>query len=234
MDDQLRSLTAEFEQLPVDPYSSGDGRYRRFGRGILLPWNGEFMWMPETVADMPDGTTAGLNDYRQGEHNPEFSGVVRHMPGLTDAIRRNSLLSRLIQFDFAQTTWTEADSCWPVHVGVHLLKLSVDKPDGRAVASPDMLHQDGEPYTFAHLIYRRDAEGGENVIAAPEHAGSRPDALAAQDILDQFVLRQPLDSYGVKDDLVSHYVAPVTVAPGAAMAERAILLIDFTPMTQRV
>ena len=96
-----------------------------------------------------------------------------------------------------------------------------------------MLHQDGEPYTFAHLIYRRDAEGGENVIATPQCAGSIPDDVAAEGILDRFVLHRPLDSYGVKDDLVSHYVAPVTVAAGAVTAERAVLLIDFTPMTQR-
>ncbi|MFJ8916220.1 2OG-Fe dioxygenase family protein [Amycolatopsis sp. NPDC102389] len=233
VDERLRSLTLEFERLPLDPYSRNDGRYRRFGRGVLLPWNAEFRWMPDAVANMPDGTTVSFNDYRQGRHNPEFSGLVRQMPGLTEGIRSNSLLAELIEFDFAQTAWNEAELCWPVHVGVHLLKLSVDRPGGRAVASPDMLHQDGEPYTFAHLIYRRDAEGGENVIATPEYAGNLPEAVADEGILDRFVLHQPLASYGVKDDLVSHYVAPVTVADGAETAERAVLLIDFTPMSQR-
>ncbi|ANN15924.1 hypothetical protein SD37_09895 [Amycolatopsis orientalis] len=232
-DEPLHDLTAQFEQLPVDPYSKNEGRYRRYGRGVLLPWNNRFYWMPDAVADMPDGSSVSFNDYQQGRHNPEFAGVVRHMPGLTEAIKRNSLLTELIRFDFARTTWEEAELCRPFQVGVHLLKLSVDDPGGRAVASPDMLHQDGEPYTFAHLIYRRDAEGGENVIATPASAGSSPDDVATENVLDRFVLRRPLDSYGVKDDLVSHYVAPITVAAGAESAERAVLLIDFTPMTQR-
>lgn len=232
-DERLRRLTVEFGQLPGDPHSRNEGRFRRFGRGVLLPWNDEFHWMPETLVNMPDGTTCSVNHYQQGMHNPEFIGMVRHMPGLTESVRRNSLLTELIKFDFSQTTWSEVELCWPIHVGVHLIRLSVGSPGGRAVATPDMLHQDGEPYTFAHLIYRRDAEGGENVIATPACAGSSPNDVAPESVLDRFTLRHPLDSYGVKDDLVSHYVAPVTVAAGAETGERAVLLIDFTPMTQR-
>jgi hypothetical protein len=185
------------------------------------------------LPDRSDDTTA-VNDYQQGKHNPQFVGQVRHMPALTAAVRDNTLLTELVRFDFAQTTWSEGELGWPILVGVHLLKLSVDRPTGRAVATPDMLHQDGEPYTFAHLMYRRDAEGGENVIAAPEYAGSSPNAVAADATLARFVLRRPLDSYGVKDDLVSHYVGPITVAAGAKSAERAVLLIDFSPMTLRL
>jgi hypothetical protein len=231
-DGRLRGLTTEFELLPPDPYAPEDGRFRRFGRGVLLPWSKEFHWMPEIPADTgrPDG---GVNLYQQGVYNPEYVGLVRQMPGLTEGVRQNSLLTDMVRFDFSQTAWSDVERCWPILVGVHLIKLSVTGPGGRAVASPDMLHQDGEPYTFAHLIYRRNVAGGENVIATPDCAGFSPADVAPENLLDRFTISAPLDSYAVKDDLVSHYVAPITAGSEPGPAERAILLIDFTPMVQR-
>lgn len=229
-DGRFVELLAEFARLPQDPYSQREGRFRRFGRGVLLPWNGDFQWIPENGA----AGSESMVEYQQGTYNPQFVNQVRQMPGLTAPIRENALLAELIRFDFAQTAWNEADRGWPVLVGVHLIRLSVEGPGGRAVATPDMLHQDGEPYTFAHLIRRRDAEDGENVIATPDCVGSSPDDVPVNKTLARFVLREPLDSYGVKDDLVSHYVGPITVAAGAENAERAVLLVDFTPMVPRL
>ncbi|MFD2417117.1 2OG-Fe dioxygenase family protein [Amycolatopsis pigmentata] len=228
----LRGLTTEFEELPPDPYAPEDGRFRRFGRGVLLPWNGAFHWMPDTAA--ADGSQDdGVTLYQQGAYNPEYLGLVRRIPGLTEGVRRNSLLAEMVSFDFSQTTWNNAELCSPIVVGVHLIKLAVTGPGGRAVASPNMLHQDGEPYTFAHLIYRRNVAGGENVIATPHCAGSVPEDVAPENLLDRFTISNPLDSYAVKDDMVSHYVAPITADSGSGPAERAILLIDFTPMVPR-
>src|SRR5262245_39871085 len=107
-DDRLGALAAEFDGLPPDPYAADAGRYRRFGRGVLLPWNAEFRWMPGIQDDVPEPATLdGANVYQQGMHNPEYAGIVRHMPGLTDGIRGNSLLTDLIMFDFGQTAWNE-------------------------------------------------------------------------------------------------------------------------------
>ncbi|GAA1982113.1 2OG-Fe dioxygenase family protein [Amycolatopsis minnesotensis] len=230
LDEGFHTLALEFDNLPVDPYAESSGRFRRFGRGVLLPWSGEFDWMPETAAD---ASSDAVNRYQQGTHNPEYADQVRQLPSLTEAIKNSSLLAELIRFDFARTSWHDEDRCWPIHVGVHLIKLSVAGPGARAAATPDMLHQDGEPYTFAHLIYRCNASGGENVIAAAQCAGKSPDDVPEDSVLARFTLSRPLDSYGVKDDMVSHYVAPVTAGPGPGPSERAILLIDFTPMTQR-
>lgn len=229
-DEGFHRLALEFDNLPADPYAEGAGRFRRFGRGMLLPWSDEFHWLPETAAE---SSGDAVNRYQQGAHNPEYPGLVRKMPPLTEAVKDSSLLADLIRFDFDRTSWDDEERCWPIHVGVHLIKLSVTGADGRAAATPDMLHQDGEPYTFAHLVYRCNAGGGENVIATPRCAGKSPEEVTEDEVLARFTLSRPLDSYGVKDDLVSHYVAPITAGQGAGPAERAILLVDFTPMAQR-
>ena len=226
-DPRYVDLVGEFDELPPDPYAPASGRYRRYGQGILIPWTDEFRWLPPV-----DSHTASA-EYFQGDHNPEFAGVVRAIPALTARAERNSLLRAIIRFDFGQTWWNAADSRWPLHVGVHFVKLAVDH-DGEAVSSPAELHQDGEPFTFAHLLFRRNAVGGGNVIAEPSCRGSQPHEVPGDAIRAEFELTAPLDSYGIVDHEVSHYVAPIARGPSGALAERAVILVDFTVLAQRI
>jgi hypothetical protein len=227
-DERFTSLLAEFIDLPADPYEPEAGRYRRYGRGLYLPWSAEFQWMPDAA-----GNGTG-NGYYQGEHNPDYSHVVRDLPTLTASTRKNPLLLDILAFDFAQTRWNPADSCWPLHVGVHLIKLSVERRDHAAFSSPNELHQDGEPFVFAHLMYRRNADGGHNVIAAPKCSGMQPADIPDNLLVDQFELTEPLQSYGVYDEKISHYVAPIRQGPVDSPGERAVILVDFTVLTQRI
>ncbi|GAA2682648.1 MULTISPECIES: 2OG-Fe dioxygenase family protein [Actinosynnema] len=230
-DANLQALRVECEDLPIDPYAPAAGRRRRYGRGVLLPWQREFSWLPPVPVQ--DGRSY-RNSYYQGGHNPEYVGVSRDLMPLTEGIRDNALLRRVIMFDFDQTWWTPEDSTWPLHVGVHVIKLSVDQAGALAVSSPPTLHQDGEPFTFAHLLVRRNAEGGTNVIASPGCRGMDPANVPAELILSRFELTRPLESYGVADEMVSHYVGPVGKGPGVEPGERVVLLVDFTPMRRRV
>lgn len=227
--DDYQALKAEFDDLPEDPYAKGSGRYRRYARGLLLPWSREFSWLPVTESQARDG----VNGYYQGDHNPEYVGVVRYLAALSESARTNSVLLDMIIFDFEQTYWNDIDSVWPLHVGVHLIKLSVID-DGEAVSSPNELHQDGEPFVFTHLVYRRNAEGGSNLIAPPSYRGKQPANVPADDRLAEFQLTEPLQSYGITDHLVSHYVGPIRKTGGSGAGERAVVLTDFVPMRQRI
>lgn len=220
-DERFSMLSKEFDALPADPHATGPGRFRRFGRAVLTPGEAGLRWLGDEDA----------NAYLQhAGQNPEFPGVLRRFPPLTAGIEENPLLAELVAADFVRTEWTGADLGRPVVVGVHLIKLVADEPGRWAAATPDALHQDGEPYTFAHLFYRRNVRGGNNVIARPACAGRHPRGVTPEDVLADFTLTHALDSYGVKDDVVSHYVAPITAEHSHAPAERAILLIDFTPV----
>lgn len=229
LDRHYADLVTEFEDLPQDPYLSEPGRYRRYARGMYLPWTNSFSWIPAT----PGQSVDGMNGYYQGAHNPEFVNVVRELPAIKQSALENPLLQSIIAFDYEQTQWGEADSCWPIHVGVHLIKLSVDD-GGEAVSSPNELHQDGEPFVFAHLMYRRNARGGGNVVALPRHRGRQPDEVPPADVIAEFELSRPLESYGIHDHLVSHYVAPVRQDSDSAPGERAVILTDFVPMRQSI
>jgi hypothetical protein len=53
-------------------------------------------------------------------------------------------------------------------------------------------------------------------------------------ILDEFELLEPLDSYGVQDRSVSHYVSELHRGAEARPGVRAAMLIDFTPLAPTV
>jgi len=224
------ALRAAYEDLPIDPYATDSGRHRRYARGIFLPWSREFFWMPATATQ----TENGMHGYYQGSNNPEFPDVVRELPAITDDVCSNPLLERIVQFDFDQTSWSEDDASWPLYVGVHLIKLHIEEDGAEAVSSPNELHQDGEPFVFAHLIYRDNAVGGENVIATPPHRGKQPSDVPDSDILSSFEMTTPLEGYGITDNKVSHYVAPIRKGSDARPGERAILLADWVPMRHQI
>lgn len=219
-------LLSAFEGLPPDPYANGTGRFRRYDHAVILPWSHKIDWVPPVAG--PDGEPQA--EYYQGSYNPEHPGKRRAFPALSEDLRANPVLQALIWNDFDLSFWSDHERALPVHVGVHMVKLLASKPESMAISSPNALHQDGEPFTFAHLVTRRNVLGGENVIAAPRCAGFLPDELAPGTIIARFDLRRPLDSYGVHDPKVSHYVAGIRQQDPAHPAERSVVLIDFAVM----
>ncbi|MFI9450274.1 2OG-Fe dioxygenase family protein [Amycolatopsis sp. NPDC052450] len=229
-DPEFQALLAEFEDLPADPYATDAGRYRRYARGVMLPWSRTFTWIPEVRQSESDS----VNGYFQGDFNPDFAGVVRTLPAMTESSLNNQLLKDIVLFDFDQTTWSAADRAWPLHVGVHLIKLSIDDEEREAISSPNELHQDGEPFVFAHLMYRRNAIGGHNVIAPPRCRHMIPSEISPDLIMAEFELTRPLESYGITDEKVSHYVAPIRKGSSEEAGQRAVVLVDFTVMRQHI
>lgn len=59
-------------------------------------------------------------------------------------------------------------------------------------------------------------------------AGMPATSLAPSQVIDRFVLLNPLQGWVVDDRRVSHYVSPVEVVTGAIEGHRTVLLIDFT------
>jgi hypothetical protein len=221
----LAPLHEALDDLPPDPYGCQRNRYRRYSQAVLRPWTSELDWMP----GLQEGS-GSYTEYFQGDYNPEFKGIHRRFPSLTDELKQDSLLLRLIWQDFGLTSWSEGQLVRPFAVGVHIVKLLVSEPDAQAVSSPNHLHQDGEPYTFVHLLARDNAVGAANVIAPPHCSGCRPEEIAPEFIQAEFELHEPLESYGVHDRAVSHYVSSLDRGPADRPGVRAALLIDFTPL----
>jgi hypothetical protein len=206
----------------------GHHRYRQYTRAFLSP-SRLLEWMAD--AKTKDGNP--ICEFSQGVFNPEFKNEARRLPALAPSAKTNPLLLRLIETDFAQTFWDDRDELLPLAVGVHFIKLMVENPVDEAVSSPPCLHQDGESFTFVHLIERENVEGGVNSIATTAAVDLVPDELARGMLLDQFQLEAPLDSFGVCDSMVSHHVSSVRRGSAPRPGKRSVILVDFTPMIPR-
>ncbi|MGY4306942.1 hypothetical protein ACVIJ6_004185 [Bradyrhizobium sp. USDA 4369] len=226
VDRHLDQIRQEFSSLLRDPYGQSDNRYRSYSRGILLPWNASFDWIPPTTLVNGHPTT----EYFQGPYNPHFSRERRILPSITETTKANPLLRRLIWWDFDRTFWTKELWGYPLQVGVSFIKLQVDAENHRALSTPDSFHQDGETFTFAHLVKREGIEGGINAITYPSAAGKVREQVSNNELLAEFELHAPLESYAIFDPKVSHYVSPIELARDCSRGERSIMLIDFTPM----
>jgi hypothetical protein len=221
----LALLHAAVDELPADPYAPSANRYRWYSNGILLPWARRIEWMPNR-----QGPRGEYSEYYQSDYNPEYVSQVRHFVPFDDSVKHDPFLSHIVWQDFDLTFWNEAQLIRPFVVGVHLVKLLVPNADDKAVSSPDVLHQDGEPFTFVHLVRRENALGVRTSVAIPESAGKKPEDVDPATIHTQFELRVPLESYGVFDSKVSHYVSALERGPEDRPGLRAALLTDFTPL----
>ncbi len=203
---ELSLLRQDYEALPPDQYCESRNRYRRHSRYVLLPWLNLLEPRP-------------ISQYIQGrELNPTDGGVIRTFERLSKTMEANAFLREMILFDFFNTTFDKEDQSTPVDVGVHAIR-NVARPGLPGVSSPNMLHKDGEPFTFIHLIERRGITGGESLVTDND---KRP--------LVRTTLTDCLDTVIVSDKDVYHQVKPVEVAPGESEGYRDVLLIDFTPM----
>ena len=98
------------------------------------------------------------------------------------------------------------------------------------VSSPDCFHQDGEPFTFAHLVQRNsNAGGGNNYIGKIKCRNKKLTEISKEDIIDSFVLKKFLESFSVYDNAVSHYVDHlIKIDPTGEPAQRTMILIDLS------
>lgn len=222
MEEDFGALLTYFESLPTDEYAKGLNRYRRYSRALVLPASGKLEWLPTITKNGEE-----FSAYFQGKFNPEHAGSYREFACIDKEIQANKLLEKIILFDYHETFWKEEDRIMPIHVGVHFVKLYVENADEQAVSSPNCFHQDGEPFTFAHLVKRQNVKGGTNAIGLPSAAGKNFDTVAEEEVTEVFEITNPLESYGVEDSAVSHYVSPVEKGDGDEPGVRSVILIDY-------
>jgi hypothetical protein len=206
----LQCLLSESVTLPKDKYCPEQTRYRRHSRLIFLPWENNLIAWPK-------------NSYFQDSQiNVDDGGVVREFEPLSAVMLDNVFLQELIFADFKQTSFQAPDLLQPFDVGIHVIK-TVPGPEQAAVASPNRLHKDTEPFTFIHLLARENVTGGENIVADN-----------TKEPLFIGTLTSTLDTLVVQDATVFHHVMPIKLADQRLPGFRTVLLIDFTPLKSAV
>ena len=86
--------------------------------------------------------------------------------------------------------------------------------------SPEGIHQDGEEYFGVLLINRYNISGGKSIIYDLN-----------ENILNEFELVKPGDSYIVSDKLVKHSVTPIEVIDASDIGFRDVLIINYRVYT---
>lgn len=102
-------------------------------------------------------------------------------------------------------------------------------------SSPDCFHQDGEPFTFAHLVKRSpNVLGGDNYIANVASRNKKLEEINSSDIISKFKLQNFLEIFAVCDEKVSHYVSHLTLKEKTGESYRRMILIDFSFTKQSI
>lgn len=223
-------IRENFSKLAIDPYTnSGNNRFRAYSNLIILPWEREIKWLP-----LENYQGEFVSSYWQGAFNPEHADFIRRFTPISSAAKNTRLLNNLILHDYSLTFWKDK-AMYPIYIGVHFIKLIVLKKGQLCYSSPDLMHRDGEAFTFAHLFNRSNIRGGANYISKVEHANYKLEDIPSNDILDKFEMYDMLESYGVCDRMVSHYISPVELEDSdIEYGCREIILIDFSPLRQVV
>ena len=219
------ALVDSFDDLPLDPNDPDQLRRRRYGRFVYIPWADALFEQPSVAG--ADGELV-VEYFQPISLNSVDGGLKRPFIPLHPAIRSNRALHELIRFDYWSLPERADMEGMPITVGVHQVALQ-PKWGRPAIASPNHLHQDGEPFTFVHLARRQNITGGLNYVATADCAGQHPNKVDQSKILACFTLENLLDSFVVDDQRVSHHVDGVYPLFEDQTAERSAFLIDFTP-----
>ena len=122
-----------------------------------------------------------------------------------------------------------------------MVTVSCANNDLPGFSSPDCFHQDGEPFTFAHLVQRNSNAGGRNnYIGKIKCRNKKLTEISKEDIIDSFVLKKFLESFAVYDNAVSHYAVShyvdhlIKIDPTGEPAQRTMILIDFSLTKQNI
>lgn len=233
--DSKKVIFEEFQMLEKDQFAPSDTqRFRRYGNALILPWEKEIkpIWLPPVANDNGEY----LSGYDQGTNNPEHSSI-RYFNALSEEVKKTKYLNQLVIDDY-KLTFGLNDHYLPIYIGVHFVKLTSNSSDILGISSPDCFHQDGEPFTFAHLIYRsNNIIGGENYIAHPSERNKSLKEVNEKNIYSHFTLKNISDSFAVHDSSVCHYVSPIKKIESHQdnlIGERWMILIDYSLTKQNI
>jgi hypothetical protein len=201
-------LRIVWEDLPQDPYldPAQGQRCRRFGRFTL-----------QISGDSVDLTPRGPEPYRQTrEQNRLFGGMDRWFAPLPEEEVLRDWLEELIRFDFSVVRAALAEVAPRWTVGIHLIRI-LALPDAPGLPTPEGLHQDGELFTFCHVVDRVGVRGGHWLVE-PLPSGPRQ-CIENRVYLDTLVVHDPRVRHGVTE----------LCSEGAGLGYRDVTLIDFDP-----
>jgi hypothetical protein len=188
---------------PLDVHVEPATRSRLHDKLVLLPWNRTLVRLPL------------LCYYRDLSVWPQQG---RQYQSLGKSFLQSSELIDLLLFDLSLCPVSEVDLCYPIEVGLNLIKISAS-PIQNGISPPNRPHQDGESFVLIHLIERCNVVGGESQTFDLD--GTR---------LWEGTLVEPFDTLVLDDNCVLHHVGETSVAQQSEQGHRTVLVVDLSPM----
>jgi len=202
---RLAAIQASMNQAPLDPYEPNGNRSRYHNQLILDP------------ATRSLHVRAGVGYWRASHLGYEYSGEERKFDPIPDAILDASFFRDWIWFWFDLLPASLFPPISPVLVEVHLMRT---RPGPVIV---NQFHKDGEPFFVLSLLGRRNINDATTQIAHDPQG---------REVVDRFVLAEPLDSLLVDDRTVYHNVTPFRALDESQPAFRDIINVGFIPLVR--
>jgi hypothetical protein len=198
-------LCNDWDHLELDRYLENGAKFRRrrYGR---------FSWSP---AD--DALTALPHEryFQPEDENSYAGGVARDFAPLLPGTVHNPFLHALVRttFDCLPLADDRQGKSWEVRI--HQVRI-VASPEEPGLPAPEGIHQDGTAFLTLHLVRRHNVAGGESTIYDLDR---KP--------IEQYTMRETLDSLILEDPRIMHGVTPVKSADGRTAGTRDLLGVDF-------
>jgi hypothetical protein len=187
-------------------------RHLKDGAKFRLRRYGRYYWSPadDALAPLPH------EPYFQPEdENPYVGGVARDFAPLPPDTASNPVLHARVRSTFACLPVPEDKQGRTWEVRIHQIRI-VATSEEPGLPAPEGIHQDGTDFLTLHLVRRHNIAGGESTIYDLER---RP--------IEQYTMRETLDSLILEDPRVMHGVTPVHSADGRTVGTRDLLGVDF-------
>lgn len=204
MQSAWQQLQAEYPAMPLDAFLPNGGKYRfrRYDRFYFHPLNSELRLLPHETY------------FQDTSINHVTGGIVRDFAPLTPTIAQNPFLHELIRFDFAQFPVDAAMRNGTWQVDVHLIRV-VARAGESGQPTPEGVHRDGASFVTVHLAELENVGGGQVSIYDDN-----------REFLEAFTLKQVMDAYLFRDEVLWHGVTPIYPLTGET-GVRSILTFDY-------
>jgi hypothetical protein len=200
--DDWAAFASSWNDLELDRYLEGHGRYRRRRHAVFRVENGTITRAPHQP------------HYQALEYNALQGGIERWFEPIAPAVASGNSMTTVLRFcrDAARTAIGHAG---PWHVEVHQFRIEA-RAGEPGQPTPEGAHRDGVDFVLVLMIRRENIASGTTTILDPQ-----------QRVLGSFTLTEPLDAALVDDRRVCHGVTAVTPLDRQSPAYRDVLVVTF-------
>lgn len=200
--DDWPAFAASWDELELDRYLEGHGRYRRRRHAVYQVDAGAIVRAPHQP------------HYQDLEYNALQGGIERWFEPVREPIGNGASLATILAWSAGAARAVVGDVArWRVEA--HQFRIEA-RPGEPGQPTPEGAHRDGVDFVLVLMIRRQNIASGTTTILDRERRA-----------LGSFTLADPFDAALVDDRRVFHGVTAVTPLDHESPAHRDVLVVTF-------